>query len=194
MAAARVSRPSKAPVAWVVDLNASPEELLKQAEALEEDRGPRSLSRAPLATPQQRSRFARPAREQGRLSRRASGAADSMLLSALAECPQILMEILSTSDVRIVGVLPMLQRRFRELMSAEESWQGACHALAWQAQLYVPHVYALGWKRIFWDQLWPARRKWVSQEGDGTDFEVRVGVRFKPAAEGGRTDSAPSRV
>mmetsp|Transcript_33059 Transcript_33059/g.104597 ORF Transcript_33059/g.104597 Transcript_33059/m.104597 type:complete len:772 (-) Transcript_33059:70-2385(-) len=82
----------------------------------------------------------------------------------------------------------------RDCRESAALYHGACTAIACEASLYLPGGYAYGWKRLFWEQLLPARRKFEDTEGaaggdrrkNAGDFKVQVAVRFRP---GGQTDA-----
>ena len=40
-------------------------------------------------------------------------------------------------------------------------------------------TYHRGWRRFFWDHLWPAKHKWGGAT-DEQDFKITVAARMKP--------------
>merc|ERR1719498_55341 len=89
-----------------------------------------------------------------------------------------------------------LNRAFLARMSQDDIWRVICLTFARDKDLYVPMppvnihknqkqvaTYHRGWRRFFWDHLWPAKRKWTSNNGDEIieqDFKITVAARMKP--------------
>ena len=46
-------------------------------------------------------------------------------------------------------------------------------------------TYHRGWRRFFWDHMWPAKHKW-SWGTDEQDFKITVAARMKPLEDKGR--------
>jgi hypothetical protein len=99
------------------------------------------------------------------------------------------------------GAISQLSTAFQQhSLSAESFWYQAAHNLAHSHQLYLPYPQQekiLGsWKRIFFEQLFPARHKWsalpsvVGEDAEqenapappppSTDFKIQVASRFRP--------------
>lgn len=176
------------PVAWTVDLNASPEELHAQAVALQVGG---CVNHAPLPLLPQLccNEGSHSSVQNGvQIGRRGQATPDLNMrfLLGISQHSHLLTEVLMAAGVSCLGTLAMLRRDICKILNNDGTWKAGCLALALQAQLYVPTSYALGWKRLFWDQLWPARQKWTSSGGLASDFQVRVGVRFRPSS----TDAA----
>ena len=47
-------------------------------------------------------------------------------------------------------------------------------------------TYHRGWRRFFWDHMWPAKHKW-SGGTDEQDFKITVAARMKPLEDKGRS-------
>lgn len=71
-------------------------------------------------------------------------------------------------------------------------------AIARECALYLPLQATSGPERLFWDQLHPARGKWLREGEDGADgasaaaaqsFSIRVAVRFRPSRTAGKVRS-----
>jgi len=96
------------------------------------------------------------------------------------------------------GVLPLVAKAFSAHASTSEPyWYTGCHALARVHDLYLPYpteekIHG-SFKRIFFEQLFPARHKWAqapvqASTDDGTapvlppstDFKIQVASRFRP--------------
>ena len=92
--------------------------------------------------------------------------------------------------------------------AAPAVWHSACAGLGRERGLFVPAepapapgasttnastAAAMAWKRLFFNQLWPARFKWADQKrAKKRDFKIEVCVRFRPEAEG--SDDAAARA
>lgn len=124
---------------------------------------------------------------------------------------------------QLLGLLPRLSRRWNHFTMHEEAqavalWRAACEGLRREAGLYVPPgahtshgVGAAAWKKMFFDQLWPARRKWAAakledealarslsgdlsvdeSDKDHTGFKIAVAVRFRPGPQADDKFSLP---
>ena len=73
-------------------------------------------------------------------------------------------------------------------------WQSATKAFAHQFGLYLPQNTAAGtvqfqsWRKVFADDLWPARKKWQQHttnqaHTDHARFKIQVSVRFRPTEQ-----------
>ena len=45
-------------------------------------------------------------------------------------------------------------------------------------------TYHRGWRRFFWDHMWPAKHKWIGGT-DEQDFKITVAARMKPLEDKG---------
>ena len=90
--------------------------------------------------------------------------------------------------------LPLLSKQCYETMTNDDEsamWQSATKAFAHQFGLYLPQNTAAGtvqfksWRKVFADDLWPARKKWQNNSDqvntDHSRFKIQVAVRFRPA-------------
>ena len=182
----------RGPVAWVIDLHASPEELHKQAEALERktEAPERFLPiAAGLHVPPRKLRSSR-VQPRAVPQQRKLDFTSTLKFTDVVSCPQLLIEVLSHTGISHVGRLATLRKDLYDFFRSDEAWHVMCFALASQSQLYAPNSYALGWKRLFWDQLWPARKKWFASDVIRSDFGIRVGVRFRPPTKDASTSRA----
>eukprot|EP00931_Biecheleriopsis_adriatica_P065585 TRINITY_DN4008_c0_g2_i1.p1 TRINITY_DN4008_c0_g2~~TRINITY_DN4008_c0_g2_i1.p1 ORF type:complete len:1290 (+),score=333.30 TRINITY_DN4008_c0_g2_i1:28-3897(+) len=118
-------------------------------------------------------------------------------------------ETLSCAGALEMGRIGLLSKGFKELaldagddVFSDTAWRVACQALAAERALWCPaprQACQKGyWKRLFFEQLWPARGKWSGSKtverqrrlgelggGDeepGRDFAIQVAVRFKPGS------------
>ena len=115
---------------------------------------------------------------------------------------------------RSVGRLHAASRALGNVLESDGTapalWHGACVALGAERGLVVPATpvpapgsdargrsaaAAMAWKRLFFNQLWPARDKWALADAGGAnaprrDFKIEVCVRFRPEAEGDAGDGA----
>ena len=85
-----------------------------------------------------------------------------------------------------VGVLASLGTIWRKFARTDRFWAIVARNLARKYNLYVPLTYRMGWKRLFWDQLFPSRYKWEpasSLKSKSQDYKIRVAARFRPVAE-----------
>ncbi|KAK3275974.1 hypothetical protein CYMTET_15929 [Cymbomonas tetramitiformis] len=94
---------------------------------------------------------------------------------------------LSVFSWKDIGLLRCVCTSWRDTLETEEAWAQICRNIARGESLYIPVRYALGWKRLFFEQLWPARFKWVSNSSNdddiserGESFKIQVAARFKP--------------
>ena len=113
---------------------------------------------------------------------------------------------------RDVGTLHALSGTCRTVLESEDSapavWHAACAGLGRECGLFVPAepapapggtaasasaAAAMAWKRLFFNQLWPARFKWADDpDHKKRDFKIEVCVRFRPEDEGGAVSVAES--
>eukprot|EP00930_Biecheleria_cincta_P060090 TRINITY_DN4577_c0_g1_i1.p1 TRINITY_DN4577_c0_g1~~TRINITY_DN4577_c0_g1_i1.p1 ORF type:complete len:1292 (-),score=258.80 TRINITY_DN4577_c0_g1_i1:678-4553(-) len=119
-------------------------------------------------------------------------------------------ETLACAGAVAIGRIGLLSKAFKDLLLdasdgafGETAWRIACQALARERMLWCPAPGLEGqkrqdyWKKLFFDQLWPARGKWsgarnterqrkIGELGNGGDeepgqnFAIQVAVRFKP--------------
>ena len=111
---------------------------------------------------------------------------------------------------RDVGTLHAVSATARAVLESDDAapavWHAACAGLGRERGLFVPAepapapgastanastAAAMAWKRLFFNQLWPARFKW---DGGRTkrDFKIEVCVRFRPEDEGDEVAVAKS--
>lgn len=123
-------------------------------------------------------------------------------------------ETLHAAGCEAVGRLGMLSKVFKssaldgsDPMFGDSAWRCACQTLAKQCALWCPEPFRSTsgpaekgyWRKLFFEQLWPARNKWLpksdepaarqrrlgelgrrEEEEEGRDFKIQVSVRFKP--------------
>ena len=118
--------------------------------------------------------------------------------------------VLSFLGFRDVGRLHLLSTKTRDALESDDAapatWHAACAALGFERGLFVPRFPApapgaeaagaseaagMAWKRLFFNQLWPARRKWTGTGKEKRDFKIEVAVRFRPEAEDLADDDGP---
>jgi len=102
---------------------------------------------------------------------------------------------LTSCNAAAIGRVGLLTRRFHaavflssDPVLPEGSWRLLCRAFAEDHLLYCPeHAGMEGWRRVFLEQLLPARGKWdVKAKDEGRpetqqcDFKIQVAVRFRP--------------
>lgn len=66
-------------------------------------------------------------------------------------------------------------------------WHSMCHALALRDGLHLHDVLEANAKKLFFDELWPARKKWDTKfggQGPAQSFKVQVVCRFRPGDSG----------
>ncbi|GMH69850.1 hypothetical protein TL16_g05258 [Triparma laevis f. inornata] len=95
------------------------------------------------------------------------------------------------------GTMAQLSKDFNKAFGDRESvWRMACLTFAVEKELYLPYPQLEkivgSWKRIFFEQLFPARMKWgveevlldenglVKEGGVKSDFKIQVACRFRP--------------
>ena len=73
-------------------------------------------------------------------------------------------------------------------MWSDEAWRCLCHSTARVCGLYLPEQLHLtlaplgvGWRRVFFDHIWPARFKWTASTSH-MRFDILVAVRFRAGA------------
>ena len=113
---------------------------------------------------------------------------------------------------RDVGTLHALSATTRAVLESDDAapavWHAACAGLGRERGLFVPAepapapgastanastAAAMAWKRLFFNQLWPARFKWDHDAGrTKRDFKIEVCVRFRPEDEGDEVAVAKS--
>jgi hypothetical protein len=85
-----------------------------------------------------------------------------------------------------IGKLFMLSTAFRnDSEQGEELWFAACFSLSNQVGLYAPSMSITSAKQLFFEHIWPARRRWNSLNISDEvrlkqDFQIKVAVRFRP--------------
>jgi hypothetical protein len=104
-----------------------------------------------------------------------------------------------------LGSLACVCLALRNLMAKDRMWRFTCLSFANSFHLYLPNLYALGWRRLFWEQLWPAQHKWScvdrlgvvgandadpettkkNERPQGHTFNIRVAVRLRPYEDEG---------
>ena len=113
---------------------------------------------------------------------------------------------------RDVGTLHAVSATARAVLESDDAapavWHAACAGLGRERGLFVPAepapapgastanastAAAMAWKRLFFNQLWPARFKWDGDAGrTKRDFKIEVCVRFRPEDEGDEVAVAKS--
>jgi hypothetical protein len=90
-----------------------------------------------------------------------------------------------------IGRVCFVGRKWRERLSHKDViWWSLCRALARDRGLFVPDVYAPGWRQMFFEHLYPARTKWDEMQTDrlsgSGDFKIQVAVRLKAGRQSKR--------
>ena len=101
--------------------------------------------------------------------------------NAKGECP------IRANDVRSSFFEWRVVCCVHQFAKTDRYWAIVARSLSRTYMLYVPRSYRMGWKRLFWEQLYPSRHKWQPQSQTSTDYKIRVSARFRP-----RTKAASS--
>lgn len=99
----------------------------------------------------------------------------------------VLPVLLPYLPYKSTGQMRTLSRSFKLVLDTEAVWQQLCECLAAEHQLYCPQRYQAGYRRLFLELLYPARRLWDANARAGQspprEYRVQVCVRMRPPAQ-----------
>jgi hypothetical protein len=107
---------------------------------------------------------------------------DRPAVATQAHSSLVLPTTLSFCDAQDIAALYSTCHTFEW---SDEVWWCMCCSAASRYSLYCPGearsllTLGVGWRRVFFDHIWPARFKWRGSSGARVRFDISVAVRFR---------------